>query len=83
LKELRKLKNLNDISENDFNDLMTFIDKEKTKYHRQLANSKSKSLYGTIENNQILTKILLEKRYNPIIMSGDFDKIYKKYRPKR
>jgi len=83
LKELKKLKNLNDISESEFNDLMTFIEEEKTKYQRQLANSKSKSLYGTIESNQILTKILLEKQFNPIIMPGDFDKIYKKYRPKR
>ncbi len=83
LKELQKLRNLNDISEKEFNDLMAFIEKEKTKYQRQLANSKSKSLYGSIESNQILTKILLEKGYNPIIMPGDFDKTYRKYRPKR
>jgi len=83
LKELKKLKNFNDISESEFNELMNFIDKEKPKYLRQLANSKTKSLYGTIENNEVLAKILLEKKYNPIIRPGDFDRIYKKYRQKR
>jgi hypothetical protein len=83
LKELKKLKNFNDISESEFNELMNSIDKERPKYLRQLANSKTKSLYGTIENNEVLVKILLEKKYNPIIRPEDFDRIYKKYRQKR
>jgi hypothetical protein len=83
LEKLKKLKNLNDINESDFNDLMGFFENERTKFQKQLANGKLKSLYGTIEINQMLTKILLERKYNPIIMPGDFDRIYKKYRPKR
>jgi hypothetical protein len=83
LKKLRNLKNLNDINQADFETLMTYIDKYKADYLERVKKIKTRSLYGTIETNEMLVKVLLDLKYNPIIMPGDFDRIYKKYRPKR
>ena len=83
IKKLRKLKNLNDINQTDFESLMAYIDKYKTDYLEKVRKSKTRSLYGTVETNEMLVKVLLELKYNPLIMPGDFDRLYKKYRPKR
>src|SRR5690606_7618205 len=79
LKELKKLKDLNKINQSDFMDLPDYFDKNKKQYLEQI---KSRSLYGAIETNEVLVKLLLELKYNPIIMPGDFEILYKKHKPK-
>jgi hypothetical protein len=83
IKELKKLKDFNSISQADFDALTDYMEKNKTRYLKQLKDSKVKSMYGTVETNEILVKVLLALKYNPMLVPGDFDKVYKKYRPKR
>jgi hypothetical protein len=81
LKKLKRLKDFNNINQTEFETLMDHFENNKARYLKQLKDSKIKSLYGTIETNEMLVKVLLELKYNPIIMPGDFDRIYQKYRP--
>jgi len=83
IKELKKLKDFNSINQTDFDALTDYMEKNKARYVKQLKDSKVKSMYGTVETNEILVKVLFALKYNPIIMPGDFDQVYKKYRPKR
>ena len=77
------MKDFNSINQTDFDALTDYMEKNKARYVKQLKDSKVKSMYGTVETNEILVKVLFALKYNPIIMPGDFDQVYKKYRPKR
>jgi len=83
IQKLKGLKDLNKINQSDFLDFMDYFEKNKTQYLEQIKSSKSKSLYGTIEINEIFVKTLLELEYNPILMPGDLDNLYRKYKPRR
>jgi hypothetical protein len=79
LEKLKKLKNFNDVTENEFNELMNSIESHKTMCLQQLKNNQTE--YGRLEEHEILIKALLEKKYNPLVRPKDFDKILKKHRP--
>jgi hypothetical protein len=80
IKRLRTLKDFKTISKTEFDNLLTVLISLKQRHARQISNSETKSMYGTVESNEILVKILLQLKYNPLILPGDFDKVYEKYR---
>lgn len=82
IKRMRTLKNFKTISKTEFENLLVIADSLKPRHARQISNSETKSMYGTVESNEIIVKILLQLGYNPLIFPGDFDEIYKKYRGK-
>lgn len=82
IKRLRALKDFNSIGKTEFDSLLAFANSQKQRHTRQINNSETKSMYGTVESNAILVKILLQLEYNPLILPGDFDKVYKKYKGK-
>lgn len=80
IKRLRTLKNFKTISKTEFDNLLAVANSLKPRHTRQISNSETKSMYGTVESNEIIVKILLQLGYNPLIFPGDFNEIYKKYR---
>ncbi|KAA9338825.1 hypothetical protein [Adhaeribacter soli] len=83
LKKIKKLKPLSAINEEEFNIVLNILKNREEKYFKQIENNESRSMYGTVEIHEILVKILLELGYNPILKIGEFDQIYKKYKPEK
>jgi hypothetical protein len=79
IKQLRSYKDFNGISKTEFDSLLGYVRSQNQILTNQLNNNEDISMYGSLENNEIVVKILLHFKYNPFIFPGTYTKVYKKY----
>jgi len=77
---LSKKKKLSQATAAGIDSILNYIYANKERFSAQARNNKQISMYGSMEGNEILVKVLMELNYYPIVFPGEFDKIYRKYK---
>uniref|UniRef100_UPI0040478D10 hypothetical protein n=2 Tax=Roseivirga sp. TaxID=1964215 RepID=UPI0040478D10 len=79
IKQLKSYKDFTGISKTEFDSLLDYVRSQNQILTNQLNNNEDISMYGSLENNEIVVKILLHFKYNPFIFPGVYTKVYKKH----